>query len=148
MARLSLGLLVLILPVGAAAISRAEGSGDAETEKIESLIRHVAGMETAVFIRNGREYDSHDAARLIRTKWKRHEREIKTAADFIEKAASYSTRTKKPYLVRFEDGHEMKTHDYLFARLKELDARHRAHPPNWDISTDRADASAMRGCPE
>jgi hypothetical protein len=41
-----------------------------------------------------------------------------SVVDFIDKIASVSSTTGKPYLIRFGDGREMKGADYLKAELK------------------------------
>lgn len=89
-----------------------------ENSKIEGLISQVANLKDAKFIRNGGTYDSKDAARFLRGKWRSKEKEIKTADDFIEKVATLSSTTGKPYLIRFNDGRQMKCADYLKEQLK------------------------------
>lgn len=92
-----------------------------EKQKIEALIKHVEGIKDAKFVRNDTEYDAKTAAKFLRGKWESNEAEIKTAKDFIEKAASVSSTTGKPYLIRFKDGKEMKSSEYLLAELKKLE---------------------------
>lgn len=111
------GLALCFLPP-----ARAAEMSAAERQKIEALIKHVEGMKDAKFIRNGSEYDTATAVRFLRGKWDANAADIKTAKDFIEKAASVSTTTGKPYMVRFKDGKEMKAGDYLKAELKKLEA--------------------------
>lgn len=89
-----------------------------ENTRIESLISHVENLKNAKFIRNGSSYESKDAAKFLRGKWRSKEKEIKTAEEFIEKVATVSSTTGKPYLIRFNDGHEVKCADYLKERLK------------------------------
>src|SRR4051812_44481451 len=81
---------------------------DSEKRKIEALIKHVEGLKDATFVRNGTEYDAKTAAKFLRSKWNSHKAEIKTALDFIEKAASISSTSGKPYLIRRKDGKETK----------------------------------------
>src|SRR5438552_2485380 len=78
------------------------------------------------FIRNGKSYDAHAAAQHMRDKWKWKKSEIKTARDFIDVAASRSTETGKPYVIRWKDGHEQFSAAFLERELKKLEAR----PPN------------------
>ena len=111
--------LVLVLH---AASARGDAPA-AEKEKIEVLIKHVEGLTDAKFVRNGQEYDAKTAARFMRGKWDANDDEIKTAKDFIEKAASESSTTGKPYLIRFKDGKEVKSREYLLAELKKLDPK-------------------------
>jgi len=92
----------------------------AEKAKIESLISHVQGLENATFVRNGSEYSAANAAKFLRAKWERHEKEVQTAADFIAKVASASGTSGKAYLIRFKDGKETPCGDYLTAQLKKL----------------------------
>ena len=47
--------------------------------------------------------------------------ELKTAVDFIDKVASISGTSGKPYLIRFKDGREIISHDFLLSELKKLD---------------------------
>jgi hypothetical protein len=91
-----------------------------EKEKIEALIKHVEGMEGAVFVRNGKEYDAPTAARFLRGKWERA-RDVKTAREFIEQCATTSSTSGKPYLIRLKGGKEVKSGEYLTAELKKLE---------------------------
>jgi hypothetical protein len=93
----------------------------AEKAKIEALIAHLGGLKGATFIRNDSGYDSKTAAKFLRRKWEANEKEIKTAADFIAKAATKSSTTGKPYMIRI-DGVDMPCADYLKAQLKKLDS--------------------------
>jgi hypothetical protein len=93
-----------------------------EKQKIEALIKHVEGLTDAKFVRNDREYDAKTAAKFLRGKWDANEDEIKTAKDFIEKAASVSSTSGKPYLIRFKGGKEIKSGEYLMSELKKLES--------------------------
>ena len=66
------------------------------------------------------EYDAASAAKFLKGKWQANAAEIRTAEEFIEKAASVSSTTGKPYRIRFKDGKELKSGDYLRERLKML----------------------------
>ncbi|WP_395750280.1 DUF5329 family protein [Prosthecobacter sp.] len=94
----------------------------AETEKakIEALISHIQGLEGATFIRNGSEYTAANAAKFLRAKWDRADKEVKTAADFIAKVASTSGTSGKAYVIRFKDGKEVPCGEYLTAQLKKM----------------------------
>lgn len=105
-----LALVVCLFPTAA----RAED----ETKRIEALISQVENLKDAKFVRNGSNYDSKDAAKFLRGKWHSKEKEIHTAEEFIEKAASISSTSGKPYIIRFADGHEVKCADYLKQQLK------------------------------
>jgi hypothetical protein len=80
-------------------------------------------MIEAVFIRNGKGYNAALAAEFLRRKWRAREPEIKSATDFIEKVASYSSRSGKPYSIRWPDGREKLCGKFLRAQLSLLEGR-------------------------
>jgi hypothetical protein len=92
-----------------------------EAQKIDALISHVERLKDAVFIRNGAEYSCADAADHMRTKRRNAGSRIKTAIDFIELAASKSSVSGKPYLIRFSDGRELESGPYLKGVLASLE---------------------------
>jgi Family of unknown function (DUF5329) len=107
-------LIFFTLPVAAQELKT-------EKQKIEALIKHVEDMKDAKFVRNEKTYDAKTAAEFLRGKWEAQRAEIKTAKDFIEKVASVSSTTGRPYQIRFQDGKEMKSAEYLQAELKKLE---------------------------
>ena len=90
-------------------------------KKIETLIKQVANLKDAQFVRNGSAYNADSAAVFLHRKWQANESEVKTAQDFIDKVASFSATSGKPYLIRFKDGSESQRRDFLLAQLKKLD---------------------------
>lgn len=94
-----------------------------EKEKIEALIAGLEAKTDATFIRNGSEYDAKSAAKFLRGKWRAHGKEIKTAKDFIDKAASVSSTSSKPYEIRWKDGTRVRCGDYLAAQLLRLQSQ-------------------------
>ena len=92
-----------------------------EKQKIELLIKHVAALKDVKFVRNGSTYNPDTAATFLRSKWQANESQIKTARDFIEKIASFSGTSGKDYLIRFKDGSEMKSRDYLAEDLQKIE---------------------------
>jgi hypothetical protein len=92
-----------------------------EKHKIEMLIKHVAETKDAKFVRNGRAYDSATAAMFLRRKWRANESEVGSARAFVDKIASVSSTSGRPYLIRFPDGREIKSSDFLFAELRNLE---------------------------
>src|SRR5262245_34115232 len=88
-----------------------------ESEKIEALIAHVEGLKQAKFVRNGVEYDSRIAGKFLRYIWHENKARVETADDFIRVVATASG-AGHPYLVRFPDGRETKSRDYLSELLK------------------------------
>ncbi len=94
-----------------------------DKQKIEALIKHIESLKDASFVRNDRDYDGKAAAKFLRGKWQANQDDIKTVKDFIDKAASVSSTTGKPYLIRFKDGKELKSGEYLLAELKKLEKK-------------------------
>jgi len=101
----------------------AEGAAMTETQKIEALIATVEGLKDAVFIRNDEEHTAKEAADHMRMKWRWKRSQIETARDFIRVAASGSTTSGKAYVIRFGDGREVTSADYLTAALEKLEAK-------------------------
>ena len=98
-----------------------------EDQKTESLIKHVEELKDAKFIRNGTEHDPSEAAQLMKYKWDNNKDDIKTAKDFIRICATKSSTSGEPYLIKFKDGKEVKSADYLTAELEKLEKP--ADPP-------------------
>jgi hypothetical protein len=93
----------------------------AEREKIETLIEQVENLRDATFIRNGSNYSAVNAATFLRRKWEANDSRVKTAREFIDKVASFSGTSGKAYLIRFKDGKEIKSQDFLLAELRKLE---------------------------
>ena len=100
----------------------AKAEARSEKEKIEALIQVVATMENANFLRNGSEYSAKNAAKFLRGKWDANQKNIHTAKDFIEQAATKSSTTGKPYLIRFQDGRQQPCAEVLLAELQRMEA--------------------------
>ena len=92
-----------------------------EKEKIQVLIKALESLKEATFIRNDSDYDAKAAARFLRGKWQAQEKEIKTAMDFIDKVASVSSTSGKPYVIRFKGPREVRCGEYLKEELKKLE---------------------------
>lgn len=115
------GVFALLALVCFPQVGRSAGQPLSESQKIESLIRHVEQLKNARFVRNGREYDAATAGKFLRGKWDANKRQVATARDFIAKIASKSSTSGRPYLVRFADGREVRSGDYLTAQLQRLE---------------------------
>ena len=114
-------IFALTLVSGDLSFVEAQTLPNLEKQKIEALIKQVANLKDAKFVRNGSAYNADSAATFLRRKWEANESEVKTARDFIDKVASFSGTSGKPYLIRFKDGGEIKSRDFLLAQLKKLD---------------------------
>jgi hypothetical protein len=91
-----------------------------ETQKIESLITSIETLKGAVFIRNGSEYSSEQAAHHLRMKWDKAGSSVKTAQDFIEKCASKSSMSGEKYQIRFANGKTEYSQDYFNEELRKI----------------------------
>jgi hypothetical protein len=92
----------------------------AERQKIESLIKQVGDLKDAKFIRNGSTYEVSSAVRFLRRKWDSNAAEVRTARDFIDNVASVSGSSGKPYLIRFKDGREINSREFLISALNKI----------------------------
>ena len=108
----------LIIPVSL----RAQQLPPAEKQKIEALINQVGALKEANFVRNGTVYEPATAVRFLRGKWNANKTEVKSARDFIDKVASMSVTSGKPYVIRFKDGKEIHSREFLLTELKKIEA--------------------------
>ena len=70
---------------------------------------------------HGSTYEVASAVRFLHGKWDANAAEVKSARDFIDKVASISGTSGKSYLIRFNDGSEIKSREYLLAELQKLE---------------------------
>ncbi len=115
-------IFAFTLASGGLSFVQAQTLPNSEKQKIEALIKQIANLKDAKFVRNGSAYNANSAAVFLRRKWGANESEVNTARDFIDKVASFSGTSGKPYLIRFKDGGEIKSRDFLLAQLKKLDS--------------------------
>jgi hypothetical protein len=101
---------------------QAAGLSVAETARVEYLIRAVAELDDAQFIRNGKPHDAKSAANHLRRKWTAAGSRVKTADDFIRLCASASSITGRPYRIRFRDGREIDAQKFFQQKLAEYPA--------------------------
>ena len=104
-------------------VAPAQSASAAEKQKIEALIKQVGDLKDAKFVRNGSTYEPATAVRFLRGKWEASDAEVKTARDFIDKVASASGTSGNPYLIRFKDGREIKSQEFLLAELKKIEPK-------------------------
>jgi hypothetical protein len=111
-------IFVLLFLMGASLFAR-----DAkEDARIDALLKGIASLEGATFVRNGEEHRAKDAADHLRSKLERSGERVKTAEDFIDGCATKSSVTGKPYKIRFADGVEKESGPYLHGELRKIDA--------------------------
>jgi len=106
----------VLLAITRAAASR-EPISPHELARIEHLCETVERSKGMYFVRNDKSYSPEDAALFLREKLKAMGDEVTTAEEFIDKIATKSSMSGKPYTVRFADGREMPSADFLRAEL-------------------------------
>ncbi|MGO9717714.1 MAG: DUF5329 domain-containing protein [Steroidobacteraceae bacterium] len=113
---------MLALVVALSALPRAHAAApppaQIEIDHLLGLIQH-SGCE---FYRNGTWYDAQHAQAHLRSKYDvlAANGQIKTAEDFIEKAASTSSMSGQPYQIRCGGGAAMTTNQWFLAALARL----------------------------
>jgi len=107
-------VVCLFLPV----IAYADDT-DAEIEYLVSTI----GASDCTFIRNGKRHAADDAEAHLRMKYRRGKRYAPTAEKFIERLASASSMSKKPYYIECGGQQAMPSGEWLTAQLHEYRRR-------------------------
>jgi hypothetical protein len=97
----------------------------AERAKIDYLIDSIAQLRDAVFIRNGTDYTSAQAADHLRLKLRNAGARVRSAEDFITCCATGSSASGEKYRIRFADGRVVDNAVFLRQRLAEF----RTPPP-------------------
>jgi hypothetical protein len=110
-------VLALCAAIAVALLSGPASAADTESE-IEYLLTSI-GTSGCEFVRNGKTHSAEDAEAHLRMKYKRGKRYAKTTEQFIERLASASSMTKRPYEIRC-GGEAQRTGDWLKARLGEF----------------------------
>jgi hypothetical protein len=116
-----LALALFCLNVLASPSLSAQSLDAAEARKIEALIKRVETLEGAAFIRNGSSYNAGQAATFLRRKWAVNHAAVASARDFIDKVASFSGTSGQPYMIRFQDGRQVRSQDFLRAELASME---------------------------
>lgn len=108
------------LLLGASALLAHATPSAAEEKLIDTLIHRVSKMTAMVFLRNGNEYTAADAAKHMQAKYDYFKKELATAEDFIERCASRSEMTGRPYKVKLTDGAVRDANEFLNSELRAL----------------------------
>ncbi len=106
-------VICLLLPPGARA--------DEAFTEINYLLKTI-GSSNCAFIRNGKRHNSRDAEAHLRMKYKRGKRYAPTSEKFIERLASKSSMSDKPYYIECESEESVPCGDWLMQRLNEYRA--------------------------
>ena len=100
-----------------------------EQARIDYLLTAVRSLEGAQFVRNNSSYSGSDAADHLAMKLRRASSSLFapdvdqwTAEMFIDRLASESSVSGKPYLIRFSSGRERPSGEWLYEQLRHYDA--------------------------
>lgn len=100
-----------------------------ELQKIETLLESVKNSNLT-FIRNGKEYSAQEGHKHLemklkkaRNSWFAPPQDKWTASMFIEKVASKSSLSGKPYKVRTKDGKTLNAENWLKEKLNEIESQ-------------------------
>lgn len=97
---------------------RADDPSEAE---IEHLIQSIADSG-CTFVRNGKRHTSTAAESHLRMKLRRGKRYVSDAESFIERLASKSSMSKKPYFIECDGEQPVPSGEWLTKRLQEYRA--------------------------
>jgi len=116
-------LLAVLVVQGVLAATAAPTAPLSDAEKIQALIRTVEARKDLQFIRLDTPHSSREAANVLRIKLAFAGDRVKTVDDFIDHVAT-ATQSGKPYYVRYPDGSEVTSAEFLRQELKRIE-----HPP-------------------
>lgn len=102
---------VLILLLGSSHLCHAD-----DADGIEYIINAV-GTSDCVFIRNGKEHAATDAEHHLRMKYRRGQKWVTSAESFIDRIASKSSFSGKPYFIRCGLEAPQPAADWMMERL-------------------------------
>ena len=89
---------------------------DNTAAEIEYLLDTI-GQSGCTFIRNGKRHDAVAAEDHLRSKYRRGKRYASTTEKFIERLASASSMSKKPYYIECPGDEAVPTGEWLTAQL-------------------------------
>jgi hypothetical protein len=103
-----------------AGLSCASGTAWADTTGAEiEYILATVGQSECVFIRNGTEHPAGDAESHLRMKYKKGARYVDSSEDFIDRLASSSSWTGRPYHIRCPEEAEQTAAAWLHSMLRD-----------------------------
>lgn len=93
-------------------------AADVTETEVEYLVSTI-GASNCTFIRNGKRHTAEAAEDHLRMKYRRGKRYAPTAEKFIERLASASSMTRKPYYIECPGTEAVPSGDWLKAHLDE-----------------------------
>ena len=120
-------LLAAVVVQGVLAATTVPAAPLSDAEKIEALIVAVEARKDLQFIRLDTAHSAGEAGRMLRVKLAFAGDRVKTVDDFIDHVAT-ATMSGKPYFVRFPDGREVTSAEFLRQELKRIEQPPAAKP--------------------
>ena len=108
----------LLIILAAFLVAQATYADDEMNREIDYLLETVATSD-CIFIRNGKEHRSEAARDHLSLKRRRGKRYFSSAEEFIERLASSSSWSGKPYHIRCDDGEQQLASEWFNALLNE-----------------------------
>lgn len=96
-------------------------AADDVPDEIAYLLQTIGNSE-CTFIRNGERHDAQDAEDHLRMKYSKARRFAPSSEKFIERLASKSYLSKKPYFIECPGEEQVPSGDWLMQRLEEYRA--------------------------
>jgi len=119
LSKLLLGLAVCTCGLAAAGPPAVAEPHEAAQGEIAALLAAI-GTSGCTFVRNGEPGDAASARAHLERKYRYARKKLDSAESFIERVASQSSMTGRPYLVECLGKPEQRTRDWLFDRLAEI----------------------------
>ncbi len=89
--------------------------------RINAMLDALSQKEDLIFVRNGSEHNCEEAVSHLRLKLGNTRNRINTAEQFIDKVASSSSVSGKPYIVKIRGKQDENAKPYLHALIAETD---------------------------
>ena len=92
-----------------------------EEARINAMLEGLAQKKDLIFVRNGDEHTCYEAVSHLRLKLGNTRNRIDTAEQFIDKVASSSSITGKPYIVKIPGKSDENAQPFLHALIAQTD---------------------------
>jgi len=109
--------MIRFIVITISAVLYVSGANADTAGEIGNLLSAV-GKSDCAFIRNGRKYSALEAEAHLRLKLRRGQRYATTTEKFIDRLASNSSITRKPYKIECDNHQPIDSAEWLTAKLK------------------------------
>ena len=94
-----------------------------EAARVDKLLTELGKQSDLIFIRNGTEHNAQEAESHLRLKLRNAGKYLDTAEQFIDKIASGSSISGKPYIVRIDGKKDEKANAFLHRLLNNIETK-------------------------